>query len=172
MYEAAFEGPLGTMLAVVDEQGALRRLEFQKGSRARRGEASGCARVLAQLDEYFEGKRRDFDLPLAPEGTPFQTLVWRELCRIPFGSRISYAELARRIRKPDAVRAVGAANGANPIAVVIPCHRVVGSDGSLTGYGSGLPRKQWLLDHEAGFRRLPLEIGRGEGRPRRSVRAF
>jgi methylated-DNA-[protein]-cysteine S-methyltransferase len=160
MYESAFTGPLGELLAVVDEQGALRRLEFRKGrrapQRASRNDAARCAHVLGQLAEYFEGGRREFELALAPEGTPFQQAVWSELCRVPFGSRVSYGELARRIGRPAAVRAVGAANGANPIAIVIPCHRVVGSDGSLTGYGSGLPIKQWLLDHEAGLRRLPL----------------
>jgi methylated-DNA-[protein]-cysteine S-methyltransferase len=105
-------------------------------------------RAGAQLDEYFAGKRRSFDLPLAPRGTEFQREVWAVLRAIPFGTTWSYARVALRLGRPGAVRAVGAANGSNPIAIVIPCHRVVGSDGSLTGYGGGLPRKRWLLAHE------------------------
>ncbi len=111
-------------------------------------------RAAAQLDEYFAGTRRDFDLPLAPRGTGFQREVWAVLRSIPFGATWSYAEVARRVGRPRAVRAVGAANGQNPIAIVIPCHRVVGSDGSLTGYGGGLPRKRWLLSHEGAELRL------------------
>jgi methylated-DNA-[protein]-cysteine S-methyltransferase len=158
------------MLAVVNADGALVRLDFEKGRRAAEaGVALGpekCASVVAQLTEYFAGKRQAFTLRLAPAGTAFQQEVWGELRRIPFGARASYSEIARRIGRPAAVRAVGAANGANPIAVVIPCHRVVGSDGSLTGYGSGLPIKSWLLDYESGLRRLPFPPG-----PRRPERA-
>ena len=106
--------------------------------------------AASQLFEYFAGKRKRFDLPLAPEGTEFQLRVWEELQRIPFGERISYGDLARRIDDADAVRAVGAANGRNPIAVIIPCHRVVGADGSLTGYAGGIERKRRLLDLESG----------------------
>ena len=100
------------------------------------------------LDAYFGGDLREFDLPLEPRGTPFQRLVWEEIARIPFGSTISYGELARRTGRPGAARAVGAAAGANPIPIVVPCHRVVGSGGALTGYAGGLDRKAWLLDHE------------------------
>lgn len=103
-----------------------------------------------QLRDYFSGERRDFDLPLAPAGTPFQLRVWRELCAIDFGQTISYGELARRVGNPAASRAVGAANGRNPIGLVIPCHRVIGANGSLTGYGGGLDTKAWLLRHESG----------------------
>lgn len=155
------------MVALLDQGGALLRLGFLAGRgpedvTARRGagevvwDARRCERVAGELREYFEGRRESFDLPLAPEGTPFQQAVWSELRRIPFGERSSYGALAARIGRPWASRAVGQANGANPIAVVIPCHRVVGSDGSLTGYGSGVPIKRWLLDHEAGLRPLPL----------------
>lgn len=101
-----------------------------------------------QLTEYFEGTRRIFDLPLRAEGTPFQQRVWDELLRIRFGEAVSYAELARRIGSPTATRAVGAANGRNPISIIIPCHRVVGSTGILTGYGGGLDRKRQLLELE------------------------
>ena len=106
-------------------------------------------RVCDQLARYFSGGLREFDVPLAPEGTEFQKKVWRELRRIPFGETISYGELARRIGQPNASRAVGRANGQNPISVIVPCHRVIGVDGTLTGYGGGIDRKKWLLEHEA-----------------------
>ena len=101
-----------------------------------------------QLDEYFEGRRQRFELRLNPQGTPFQQAVWRALQQIPFGKIDSYSALAQRIERPKAVRAVGAANGANPICIIIPCHRVIGRDGSLTGFAGGLPRKQLLLELE------------------------
>ena len=114
--------------------------------------------ISEQLDAYFAGDREDFDLALAPHGTPFQQRVWEELTRIPYGETISYSELARRLGDPKLVRAVGLANGRNPISIVIPCHRVIGADGSLVGYGGGLERKKWLLEHEAvtSGRRLPV----------------
>lgn len=105
-------------------------------------------RAAAQLTEYFAGQRRDFDLPLAPHGTEFQREVWRALALIPFGVTTSYGELARTVGRPAASRAVGAANGRNPISIILPCHRVIGAGGALTGYGGGLPMKRWLLDHE------------------------
>ncbi|HEX5353476.1 MAG TPA: methylated-DNA--[protein]-cysteine S-methyltransferase [Rhodanobacteraceae bacterium] len=101
-----------------------------------------------QLDEYFAGTRQQFDVPLHPSGTPFQLEVWGALLAIPYGETVSYADIARRIRRPRAVRAVGAANGANPLAIIVPCHRVIGSHGDLVGYGGGLPAKRWLLEHE------------------------
>jgi len=101
-----------------------------------------------QLEEYFEGRRRDFDLPLRLHGTLFQRRVWNALLEIPYGATWSYGELARRIANPSASRAVGLANGRNPISILVPCHRVIGADGSLTGYGGGLERKRWLLAHE------------------------
>jgi methylated-DNA-[protein]-cysteine S-methyltransferase len=110
--------------------------------------------AVRQLSAYFAGKLRDFTLDVAPEGTEFQRSVWRELQRIPYGETISYAQLARRIGNPNAVRAVGLANGSNPISIVIPCHRVIGSNGSLVGYGGGLPIKQALLALESGQRTL------------------
>lgn len=101
--------------------------------------------LLTQLAEYFSGRRRTFAIELNPRGTEFQLAVWHALLEVPYGATITYAELARRIGKPGAVRAVGAANGANPIPVIVPCHRVIGSNGTLTGYGGGIERKQWLL---------------------------
>jgi methylated-DNA-[protein]-cysteine S-methyltransferase len=108
-------------------------------------------RARAQLDAYFAGERTSFDLPLAPPGTAFQRAVWDALRAIPFGHTRSYGQLAAAVGRPKASRAVGAANGQNPIAIVIPCHRVIGADGSLTGYGGGMPRKEWLLRHERVF---------------------
>jgi len=115
---------------------------------ARPGKSLVLANTMEQLAEYFAGTRRVFELPLAPPGTPFQAAVWRAVGRIPFGATRTYGELARALRRPLASRAVGAANGANPLAIIIPCHRVVGSSGSLTGYGGGLEMKRWLLAHE------------------------
>ena len=111
-------------------------------------------RVEAQLKEYFAGKRTTFDLPLEPSGTDFQLNVWELLRRIPYGVTTSYGELARRLGDPKASRAVGAANGANPIPIIVPCHRVVGSKGELTGFGGGIERKRWLLEHEGAL--IPL----------------
>jgi methylated-DNA-[protein]-cysteine S-methyltransferase len=110
--------------------------------------APPMAAALRQLTEYFAGTRRKFDLPLRLRGTEFQKRVWQELTEIPYGQTWSYGELAKRINNPSASRAVGLANGRNPISILVPCHRVIGADGSLTGYGGGLERKQWLLAHE------------------------
>lgn len=107
-------------------------------------------RACAQLEEYFAGNRRDFELPLAPVGTDFQRRVWQALAGVPFGETRSYGELADQIGSQGGQRAVGAANGKNPISIIVPCHRVIGSDGKLTGYSSGIGRKQWLLAFEAG----------------------
>lgn len=118
------------------------------------GKTDLLQRAARQLEAYFQGRRKEFALPLDPEGTPFQKQVWEELQRIPFGETVSYKEIARRIGRPTATRAVGLANGRNPLAIVIPCHRVIGQDGSLTGYGGGLPIKRRLLDMESGTRSL------------------
>ncbi|MFI9380710.1 methylated-DNA--[protein]-cysteine S-methyltransferase [Kutzneria sp. NPDC052558] len=111
-------------------------------------DASPFGAVIEQLAAYFDGTLDTFDLPLAPRGTPFQRRVWTALCEIPYGETISYGELAEQIGRPSAARAVGLANGKNPISIIVPCHRVVGSGGGLTGYGGGLARKQYLLDFE------------------------
>jgi methylated-DNA-[protein]-cysteine S-methyltransferase len=113
---------------------------------------AGLVDVVAQLEAYFAGTLTDFDLPLAMRGTDFQHRVWAALCEIPYGETISYGELARWVGNPKASRAVGLANGRNPVAIIVPCHRVIGADGSLTGYGGGLDRKVWLLEHEAARR--------------------
>lgn len=156
------DSPLGTVVAVVDDAG-LRLLEFHDRrhidvamdrltSTLRPivpGNSPLLDRTLRQLDEYFAGTRRVFDLPLSPIGTPFRLRVWDALRKIPFGRTISYGELARRMGDVAATRAVAQANGQNFISIVIPCHRVIGADGTLTGYGGGLERKRWLLQHEA-----------------------
>ncbi len=128
--------------------------------------------AAAELDEYFRGERRAFGTPLAAEGTPFQRKTWDALCEIPFGARWSYAELARRVGNPKAVRAVGAANGRNPLAIFVPCHRVIGSSGELTGYAGGLPIKQWLLEHEERVSGTGLASNEGEvaATDRRAIR--
>ena len=109
---------------------------------------AALAEPLRQLEEWFAGQRREFDLELRPAGTPFQLAVWEGLRLIPYGETWSYGDLARHVGKPGAARAVGRANGRNPISIVVPCHRVIGADGSLTGFGWGVDRKAWLLDHE------------------------
>jgi methylated-DNA-[protein]-cysteine S-methyltransferase len=120
------------------------------GSTRREG---GFAEAAAQLAAYFAGERTEFDLPLAPCGSRFQLAVWEELTRIPYGKTVSYGQVAAAIGKsPVASRAVGLANGRNPISIIVPCHRVIGADGSLTGYGWGLERKEWLLRHEGALR--------------------
>ena len=147
------ESALGKLLVVADEQG-LRAVSFAAGRSApvvgeSWSEGGACLREpVRQLDAYFARELRDFDLPLLPEGTPFQRRVWQALCDIRFGETTSYGELARHIGNPAASRAVGLANGSNPIPIVIPCHRVIGSSGQLTGYGGGLDKKRWLLDFE------------------------
>lgn len=147
--------PIGKLLIAGDEE-AVQRIEFPNNGKARKPEADwressrgAVGETVRQLREYFVGKRKEFDLPLAPQGTPFQREVWRKLQEIPYGETISYGELAKRIGNPKASRAVGAANGQNPIPIVIPCHRVIGANGKLTGFGGGLPTKEALLALEA-----------------------
>lgn len=139
--------PVGTLTMRLDDLGRLTELRFPRGGEDRPPEPDCPADhpVATQLREYFAGQRQEFDLDLALQGTEFQLAVWNELRRIPYGVTISYAELAQRIGKPSAIRAVGTANGANPVPVIVPCHRVIGSNGTLTGYGGGIERKQWLL---------------------------
>jgi methylated-DNA-[protein]-cysteine S-methyltransferase len=131
-------------------------LPDRPGPAAPEGRSEVLVRTADQLAEYFAGTRRVFDLPLAPRGTAFQVMVWRALVKIPFAETRSYGEIARAVGRPAASRAVGAANGRNPIAIIVPCHRVIGSNGDLTGYGGGLPIKRWLLDHECPTGQLAL----------------
>lgn len=149
--------PIGPLrLAIRD--GAVVRLTFsdEPPPPAWRRDDHALAPASAQLRAYLAGELRRFELALAPTGTDFQLRVWHELTQIPYAGTISYGELARRVGQPNASRAVGMANNRNPIAVIVPCHRVVGADGRLVGFGSGLPRKQWLLQHEAAHREFKL----------------
>lgn len=154
--------PVGPLLLAGDDDGRLTHLLFVDPGAAApappgaRSDAAPFADVIGQLEEYFAGLRQDFDLPLAPAGSEFQRSAWRALQDIPYGETRTYAQQALAIGRPSAVRAVGAANGRNPISIVVPCHRVVGSGGALTGYGGGLDRKRWLLDHERSQQRLVL----------------
>jgi methylated-DNA-[protein]-cysteine S-methyltransferase len=146
--------PIGPLLIAGDE--SIRAIRFSENGKAARPEPEWIessrgvvGQAVRQLKEYFAGKRADFDLPLAPEGTSFQRSVWERLREIPYGETISYGELAKRVGNPKASRAVGAANGCNPIPIVIPCHRVIGANGKLTGFGGGLPTKEKLLALES-----------------------
>ncbi len=139
------ESPVGRLLLAGDEKGLRKLLFGGKPEPGWREDPKALAEPVRQLRAYFAGELHDFDLPLAPEGTPFQLRVWRELRNIPYGQTISYGELARRIGSPKGSRAVGLANGANPISIVVPCHRVIGSNGKLTGYGGGIENKELLL---------------------------
>lgn len=154
LYFEQMDSPIGTLVLAADAAG-LRHIEFPTNRHpvdraswvpgARGGIAATLEETRAQLDAYFAGTRRTFELPLAPEGTPFQRTVWAMLAKIPWGATWSYGQLAKAIGQPAAVRAVGAANGRNPLPIVLPCHRVIGSDGKLTGFGGGLPTKEALL---------------------------
>lgn len=160
-YTGSLDSPFGPMVCAVDHQGAVIVVEFtteqsreeilatleEEGYELEESEER-TADVRRQLRDYLSGERRDFHLPLAMRGTPFQREVWQMLRSIPFGETRTYRQISESISRPRATRAVGAASGANRIAVVIPCHRVVGTDGSLTGYAGGIEIKRWLLRHE------------------------
>ncbi len=148
------KSPIGPLLLAGDEDG-LRLVHFAFGRRPKSPQPDWVENnapfreVIRQLGAYFDGKLKDFDLPVVLEGTVFQLLVWRNLQRIPYGETVSYGQLARRIGSPEAARAVGLANGSNPIPIIVPCHRVIGSNGDLTGFGGGLAVKKKLLELES-----------------------
>ena len=153
---AYFQSPVGTLLLMATERG-LSGLHMEKDGTAFQNASRDWVRddarfsgINENLNEYFSGRRKEFEVPIDLRGTPFQMSVWSALRTIPFGATISYAELARRIGDPKAVRAVGQANNRNPISIIVPCHRVIGADGSLTGYGGGIERKRFLIELEAG----------------------
>lgn len=158
-YFSYCSSPLGDM-QMIEENNSLTHLnlsvnqilpaDFPKGSITQK-DTPLISSAKRQLDEYFQGKRKSFDLPLAPSGTQFQQKVWNALCTIPYGETRSYKEIAAQIQNPKGCRAVGMANNRNPIMIIIPCHRVIGSNGSLVGYAGGLDIKQWLLAHEKRF---------------------
>jgi methylated-DNA-[protein]-cysteine S-methyltransferase len=163
IYYTHVESPVGRLLLAASDAG-MHAIEFHAARHAVsrsdewvEGDHPLLQTAAAQLREYFAGTRRTFDLPLAPDGTDFQRRVWQTLATIPYGQTVSYAELASRVGKPSASRAVGAANGRNPLPIVLPCHRVIGANGSLTGFGGGLPTKRFLLELEGAL----LAVGSG-----------
>lgn len=155
MWFDEFKTPIGSLQVACDNSG-LRFVMFENNKydaphRASwKRDTSVTREPREQLLQYFAGDRKTFDLVLNPVGTDFQKQIWHTLAKIPFGETWSYGQVANKIGAPKAVRAVGAANGRNPIPIILPCHRVIGSNGTLTGFGGGLPTKQWLLEHEGG----------------------
>ena len=149
-----YESPIG-IIGITATSEEIIELSFLEQPLSESADLPKCLKTcVKQIDEYFHGIRTEFSLNLKPKGTAFQERVWRQLEKIPFGKAVSYGEIARSIGQPTACRAVGNANGRNPIPIIIPCHRVIGSNGRLTGYGSGLWRKEWLLKHE----RVPFNL--------------
>ena len=148
IYIAYYQAPIGAV-EIVGTQDNIVALNFVDNKKSTDDELpitlQDCVR---QIDEYFNAKRKAFSVELSMQGTDFQNTVWRQLLSVPYGKTVSYSEIAAAIGKPTACRAVGAANGKNPISIIVPCHRIIGSDGTLTGYGGGLWRKEWLLKHE------------------------
>ena len=151
-YTACYRSEIGPFEVIGNRKGIL-TITFNKAPSVPDRKLPACMQdCLQQLDEYFKGRRRQFSVPLLLKGTDFQKAVWRQLKKIPFGETASYGDVARAVGRPKAFRAVGSANNKNPVPVIIPCHRVIGSDGKLVGFGGGIWRKQWLLDHEQSFR--------------------
>ncbi|CAH7065010.1 Methylated-DNA--protein-cysteine methyltransferase [Vibrio chagasii] len=148
-YKMLYEAPIGKMIIVSDGVSIIEIDHVNHDEAVVCNHDELCRKVSRQLDEYFAGKRTEFDLPLrATKGTDFQKSAWHALTSIPYGETISYGEQAKRMDNPKAVRAVGGANGKNPFSIVVPCHRVIGANGTLTGYTGGMNRKEWLLDFE------------------------
>lgn len=150
------DSPIGLLEIRANDQGVTHILFVESPSRPARPHPL-IERCQAQLSEYFQGQRLEFDLPLAPTGTDFQQRVWTRLREVPYGETCSYATISAGIGSPKSHRAVGAANGRNPLAIIVPCHRVIGSNGRLTGYAGGLASKEWLLAHEQANRGFALQ---------------
>lgn len=155
MFEAYYKSPIGN-LRILANEAYITEIQFSDEYFKMDLLPNQIKQCINELDEYFNGKRRVFTIPINPSGTEFQGRVWNQLCKIPFGKTISYIELARQLGDEKAIRAVGTANGQNPIPIIIPCHRVIGNDGSLTGYAGGLLKKQWLLEHEGAIQQRSL----------------
>jgi methylated-DNA-[protein]-cysteine S-methyltransferase len=149
MYTAHHTTPLGSVQITADDEFITSVIIEPRTLEEPTGDHPLLQLTIGQLDEYFAGKRTVFDLPLQQPGTSFQQEVWQELLEISYGKTMSYAQLSKQMKNPLAIRAIAAANGKNKLWIIVPCHRVIGSDGSLTGYAGGLWRKQWLLEHEA-----------------------
>ncbi|MEZ5083457.1 MAG: methylated-DNA--[protein]-cysteine S-methyltransferase [Bacteroidales bacterium] len=150
-----YKSPLGTIRIEQSDKGITSLVFQEKPKRVTRDDLF-FQDVFFQLDEYFAGKRKTFDLPLDLQGSEFQLSVWKVLLGIPFGKTKSYKEIAKKLKNPKLIRAVGKANAKNPVSIIVPCHRVIGSNGSLTGYAGGLWRKKWLLEHEEKYKQLSL----------------
>lgn len=148
MDQYSINTPIGALSIYGDDSG-ISEVVFQESNIDSEKIPNNLKEAVTQLTEYFEGKRNQFNLQLNPKGTDFQKKVWQQLLEIPFGKTTSYQEMANKLGDPKVIRAAASANGKNPIAIIIPCHRVIGSDGSLTGYAGGLHRKKWLLEHES-----------------------
>lgn len=159
-YGVLYNSPLGIMEITASNEAVISIYYRDKDFERPIASNDIITTCIVQLDEYFAGVRMEFNINIAPSGTDFQREVWYELTKIPYGVTISYHELSRRLHNEKAIRAVGRANGKNPVSIIVPCHRVIGADGSLTGYGGGLWRKKWLLEHEAKFsgRELQMEM--------------
>ena len=180
-YTHIFRTPVGDLYTAVNERGAVVRLLFAKEGRMAALEsglegtivrdAARCRHVVDQIEEYFSGERRAFDLEVDLDGTEFQKSVWKRLLEIPFGQTRSYRQLAERLGKPAATRAVGRANATNPVSIVVPCHRIIGADGSLTGFGGGIDVKRFLLELEGSLTRGLFPPGRKTGRARTAGRS-
>lgn len=148
MEKVTINTPMGPLVISGNSEG-IREVTFQEDAPISEKVPSALEAAAQQLTEYFQRKRTQFELPLNPNGTPFQKKVWNQLQQIPFGKTSTYQDMANTLGDPKVIRAAASANGKNPIAIIIPCHRVIGSDGSLTGYAGGLQRKKWLLEHES-----------------------
>lgn len=159
MFKTSYHSPIGVLTLAADDKG-LRHILFPEGKNTRQVATkwqkrdSGFEHIIRELDEYFDGTRRQFSVQLNAQGTDFQQSVWNELQRVGYGDICNYGTIAKNIGRPKASRAVGAANGANPIPIIIPCHRIIGANGKLTGFSGGLAIKQWLLAHEQGEQQL------------------
>ena len=147
-YKAYYKSPVGWLVIEANDE-AVTRVEFAKKTDNKKIQPNiHTVECVKQLTEYFNGKRVEFDLPINPEGTDFQKSVWKSMLDIPFGKTVAYSDLANAINNPKSVRAIGMANNKNKIVIVVPCHRVIGKNGNLTGFGGGMDKKIWLLEHE------------------------
>ncbi|MBU8893288.1 MAG: methylated-DNA--[protein]-cysteine S-methyltransferase [Bacteroidales bacterium] len=155
MFEAYYKSPVGNLRIISNDQDII-KIEFTDDFFKMKIIPSQIQNCIKQLDEYFNGARKEFNIEINPAGTEFQGKVWNILLKIPYGKTISYIELSRQFGDEKAIRAIASANGKNPIPVIIPCHRVIGNDGSLTGYAGGLLKKQWLLEHEGAIKQKSL----------------
>jgi methylated-DNA-[protein]-cysteine S-methyltransferase len=155
MFEAYYKSPIGNLRIISNEQDII-KIEFTNDFFKMSMTPFQIQNCISQLDEYFRGERKEFNVEINPAGTEFQSKVWNLLKKIPYGKTLSYLELSKQFGDEKAIRAIASANGKNPIPIIIPCHRVIGNDGKLTGYAGGLLKKQWLLEHEGAIKQRSL----------------